>query len=241
MLYDENHNCAAFFDFDGIIFQTNTCWKVMNPLIGRTGARVSCLKAYQMFEEIRREKPESKLSDYFTLDEYEYETIRRGERDNVVPISRLLHYARHHIFRRDDLYVIVPPGFFQFILNLTDIAFEKVKNFTLFENPFHRAIPVYPPGDKITDIFDKESRLFVKTAFYTAFLKYQDSYQDEQTRKALGFKLHPELNYNKIFLYHTESELDDMVQKRVKMDLNHLVDGRNSIVPLYIADMPSEN
>ena len=230
----EDSKCAAVFDFDGVFFQPDTSWKIANPSMGVVGSRIPCKEGYRRFEEIRREEPDAELDEYFVPDEFEYEAV--DEEQNVLPISNLLHCARHHIFRRDDILIAVPPGFLGLIVKRTERVFEQLKNFMLFENPFRRANRIYLPEEAPLPFHDYAGRPGLKAEFYAAYLKYSEG-REERNRLIEHFNP-AGVFYNKLFLYHTERALELKIQNMLHRDLERLTDGRNAVVPMYIAHIP---
>ena len=232
MQNDEQKN-AAFFDFDGMFFQPGTSWKVANPLLGKIGTRIPYDKSFKLFEEIRGNDQKADVSDYFTLNEFEYKLIDEIKDENILPQSQLLHFARNHISRRDDLFVVTPPGFLNVIVKNTDLAFEQLKNFTLFENPFKRVSRIYPHPE-CDMILNQTERQNTKIDFYKAHLKYHKSYEDTQSIKISQYNP-TQIFYNKIFLYHTELELNNLIQDAVRKEMDLFSGGRNAIIPQLIA------
>lgn len=234
----ENNNDekrAAFFDFDGIFFKRNKFWNVSNPKIGVIGSRVPHEKGFKIFRNILEADSSALITDYFKIAEFEYEDPADSSGENIIPISKILHFARHHLFNNDTLYLVAPPGFELYLLKMTDMVFEQLENFPLFENPFHRAENIYPPEKHMASLSKPEERLTTKIIFYTSFLKYLYEYRVQRENIVHIFNSN-NIFYNKIFLYHTEKDIDSMVQYVMRREVDQLVDGRNAIVPLHIAD-----
>lgn len=239
----EEHESAACFDFDGLFFQENAGWKVRRAGLGVVGSRMPAHEAYAAFRKIREAEPDAEVDDYFALDEYEMALANPKDTDrnrNLLPSSRLLHYAHHHLFRRSELVVTAPPGFFGLIREMTDRAFARLDTFLMFENPFHRAVRRYPFEFADFDAAPgSEERLAVQVAFYASFLKFDGAGYATEKKLRARFGLSGR-GYEKIYLYHTQPELETRIRAFLAENPERFVGGRNAIVPLYIADVPPD-
>lgn len=236
----ENERCAAFFDFDGFFFQPGTCWKIQHPRLGRVGSRIPFEEGYRTFLELQKKDPEARLNDFFALDESVYETLSPNEGDNIAPLSQILHFARHHLLRHDDLILITPKGFVDPLIEMTDHVFEQQKNFALIENPFRRAERLYPPQEILPPPDQLRERMMAKIAYYSFHLEHLEKFgTDESDDPSGGIPMGR--RYSKIFLFHTERELEGLLKDHLRREREKLASGRNSIVPFYIARLQGES
>ncbi len=233
----EVRDTLASFDFDGLFFQEGAGWKVQKASLGVVGSRVPGERAYAAFREILRENPDASVEEYFALDEYE---VLLGDPDastaNQAPMSRMLHYAHHHLFRRADLMVAVPRGFLGLIREMTDRAFARLETFLMFENPFHRAVRRHPFDREEVLPIGSDERLAVHVAFYAALLRYHDRERPPVRRLRERFAVDGP-GYEKIYVYHTEPRLEERLREFLRDNHEKLVGGRNAIVPMVLADV----
>lgn len=233
----EERDTLACFDFDGLFFQVGAGWKVRKAGLGVIGSRLPCDRAYAAFREIIAQNSKAEVGDYFSLDEYE---LSLGDPDdgvaNQAPISRLLHYAHHHLFRRADLMVTAPRGFLGLIREMTDRAFARLETFLMFENPFHRALLRHPFDHEATLPLGSAERLAIQVGFYAALLRYRDMQTPalKKLRERFGVTGN---GYEKIYIYHTQPELEERLRAFLNENHEKLVGGRNAMVPMMIADI----
>ena len=233
----EERDTLAAFDFDGLFFQEGAGWKVRKAALGVVGSRLQCDPAFAAFRSALEQDPEADISDYFALDEYELSLGNRdGEAANQAPISRLLHYAHHHLFRRADLVVAAPRGFLGLIREMTDRAFLSLETFLMFENPFLRAVRCHPFDHEADLPRGTQERLALQVGFYASRLRFANMHTPAlvKLRERFGVTGH---GYEKIYIYHTQSELEERLRSFLNENHEKLVGGRNAIVPMLIADV----
>ncbi len=212
---------AAIFDFDGVIFQPDSQWKVNNPHAGVLGSRVNWPQACAIFESILAKNPDAKLNEYFVLNEYHYLKKREDTGENILPLQILKKAARNHISRKHELFFLSCRSYrdlWEITQNIPDV---EEKN-TPLPNPFLNARHLSPPYEPISSA--PEKNIEIKFRLLASMLK-----------KIKSSAANPEGIFEKIFLYYTESEYRKVISEYLARELDNLEGGRNSIVAVQIA------
>lgn len=65
----------AVFDFDGILFRPGSGWRVIHPHAGLVGSTARVQQISRFFEIVREKKPDADISEFFAIDEFEYDRL----------------------------------------------------------------------------------------------------------------------------------------------------------------------
>lgn len=212
---------AAVFDFDGIIFQPGSKWKIRNPQIGVLGTRIPWEDACLIFEKILAVNPQARLSEFYLLNEYSLIAESEFARGNLQPLDSVMKAARSHVGRKQDLFFLSSRSYRD--LNEFTEQFMKPEDQRSGPNPFLASKLLFPPYEPISaETFRNVENKF---RLLTGMLR---TVEDPNP---------PEAIYQKIFLYYTETEYESLISSFLQKNLDRLEGGRNAIVPMMMAEL----
>ena len=81
---EEEQRQAVFFDFDGLFFQPDTRWKVVQSSLEKLGTRLSFEECCRFFDGVVSAKRDARISDYFGIGEYKFDEVEFSPDRNVV-------------------------------------------------------------------------------------------------------------------------------------------------------------
>ncbi|MCB1324340.1 MAG: hypothetical protein H7A21_17365 [Spirochaetales bacterium] len=221
---------AAVFDFDGLVYQAQSQWKVRNARLGVLGSRVLWKDAFVLYEDLIQRFPDLRITDCFTLDEYGYDRVTPGpDLPNITPPDSIMKTAQNHVFRGHDL-LLLSRSTHRDLLVITEHLMGEPR-FPVLKNPFEQARFLTPAEDRLPIL--KDHGVDLKFALLSSLVRRNEDLQanaGQEDRDARS-------RYNKIFLYHTERSYVERVERFVRENLDSLTDGRNAIVPSYIAEL----
>ncbi len=228
---------AAIFDFDGFLFQNGTSWKIINRQLGVLGSRLAWPRACSMFEGILQENPGARITDYFAIDEYEFQHAWPESGFNILPMISLFQTAQSHLARNRDLFIISFRNY-RGLSKITEKIYEiyrkeNPEKFRWLDNPFHQAREISPV--LANRQYSREEGMFTKMELLSSMIAYQDVSIPEHKKR---FQMvNPEgLVYDKIFYYYSEPRQRALMEAFIQREKSLLRDGRNALVPFFIAE-----
>ncbi len=225
MFEDDLNTRAAVYDFDGLWFQPDVRWKIVNTHLGVLGSPVRETEGCRIFESILRENPEARIHEYFALDGYQLDRIRPESGVNFTPVDLVLNTADSHFRRQCDIKVLSCMNY-SGITDIVDRMFEHQLKYPVISNPF------------------TDAKLLSPVAFGEAVIPSEGGYAKAFERKVdlikSLLKRHEEDHerpYEQIFLYFTEKRYPEMLEPYLREQMGELLGGRSAVVLSYIAEL----
>jgi len=229
---------AAIFDFDGILFRKGSRWKIVNARLGMSGSLVSCEKGLKLFQNVLLSNPEAKLDDYFIIEEYSPDGFPANGSVDITPIENLIKTADNHRFRGRDIYILSSNDFKKFYF-IVERIFSKYRQYPNQTNPFNDCKSILSLAEKLNgnSLNSDNNEASNKINFLQMLLKNSSDasgVNPEEYEFSGGQKI---ARYNKIFYYHTQSELVSVIDDFINSRKESFLDGKNALIPSYITNM----
>ncbi len=226
---------AVFFDFDGILFSEANAWMALKPTVGRLGTGMKWSRAYESFLNILKTHPESQVDELFRLDNYNAPSGELNRDCNIMPMDSVIQTARSHIYRNRKIYIISAyklPGRKTFMEEIQNQYKRPPRpgEFPNPEDPFDGVETLVIPQSIEKPIRSKEESLDLKLKLIT-----------DRLAKWKEGGIYTTSGFDKAFLYFTEPEYREKIDDYIVRTRELLPDGRNAIVPFYMAHVDSVN
>lgn len=222
----QDEHKAAIFDFDGVVFQPDAGWKIIDARLGVVGSRVRWERGCVLYENYRRHNPDALITECFALDEYAYGSAPVDGALNITPPDSVMKTAQNHRFRGHDL-ILLSQSSHRDLLDITEHLMGE-RRFPVLKNPFEEARflspveqnPLILTGHGIEHKFAIISELLA----YKHNLRFNTENEPDDRGR-----------YHKIYLYTTEPAYAQVLEDFTRKNLDDLLGGRNAIVHSFIA------
>lgn len=98
---DEIERTGFFLDFDAPLFGSGQRWKIINSHVAPLGAPMSIREACRLFEKLRVETPDIRISDVFGIDELLLAT-RALHGEQALPIQTFVKMIASHAGKKHE-------------------------------------------------------------------------------------------------------------------------------------------
>ncbi len=228
---------AAIFDFDGIVYDINANWRILDSRAGVIGSYVSCLEACRIYDDIKKPEESLKITQFFSVEDLHYKRHPVSEKFNLLPPENIIQAARLHQQKGRRLMIFSARDYEGFDALMDRIYFEHQKRIGQNRpmqkaNPFRSAEFIFPSVPVPSSLISAKDGVFLKTELIKNMLEYTDQ---EPVHRIHSDRLGNE-RFERVFYYHTQQEMGFSLDSFINNTHIHINGGKNSLIHYYIAD-----
>jgi hypothetical protein len=230
---------AVIFDFDGLVYGLNANWRIIDSHAGVIGSYVNCLDACKTYDNIMKSDRSKKITEFFSVEDLYYQKHPITSECNLLPYQNIINAARIHQQKGRELFIFSSKNYEGFDAMMDRIYFEHQQRIgqsqpLLKSNPFRTAKYVYPSTPVESSSVSEKDGIFLKMEIIKNMLHYNDE-KSEPVRR-IRSDLIDDRKFDRLFIYHTQKELINILNQFLAQNKDILSGGVNSIIHYFVAD-----